>query len=537
MCLKRAIFEEKSLNLRTIFGIKIDMKLFRHISGLICWTLVAIGLTSCLGSGNDSETVVTDYYNCIVTSFSLEDNTNVCSGLSKYSFTIDNYGLSDDSIHALYPNDGIIFNPDSLPRGVIADSVKISVSFSKPDSVYLELFGLDGELGQYAQFSSDSAFYFGSYPDARMTIVARGGNRKTYHIKVNVHKVEGDTIVWHDYTDEMWADMNITDQRTDTIGQTLYWFVEENGQSYKVSTSKLSENSPTEWQAMADVSVAEGELLDLKTLYNWHNQLYAIGKINGRLMTSADGFHWEVANSGQTFVTILGNQYKTKDVYGNWNQDSLNVIVKVDDAYRFAVSADASNWHVAQQIPDNFPVTGFTRPIWTEARSNYGNLTSRLYITGGLTVSGQFVSSTWSCDGWNDDVHGPNWVEFLQDEMPGMTGTSVLEYTIDSDKPKTFWLLHPGFTATGDVPTNRLYNKYYTTLFYSEDSGVSWHRLSRYYTQYADNTSIGKVACNSAFYDPQSFRMYFFGGRRADGTFKTSVWGGCLNSLTFDKLR
>ena len=107
--------------------------------------MVAMGLTSCLGSSNDSETVVTDYYNCIVTSFSLEDNTNVCSGLSKYSFTIDNYGLSDDSIHALYPNDGIIFNPDSLPRGVIADSVKISVSFSKPDSVYLELFGLDGE--------------------------------------------------------------------------------------------------------------------------------------------------------------------------------------------------------------------------------------------------------------------------------------------------------------------------------------------------------------------------------------------------------
>ena len=70
MCLKRAIFEEKSLNLRTIFGIKIDMKLFRHISGLIYWTLVAIGLTSCLGSGNDSETVVTDYYNCIVVNLS-----------------------------------------------------------------------------------------------------------------------------------------------------------------------------------------------------------------------------------------------------------------------------------------------------------------------------------------------------------------------------------------------------------------------------------------------------------------------------------
>lgn len=512
------------------------MKLFQHISGLFCCALVALGLSSCLDS-NDSETVVTNYYNCIVTSFSLVDNSNVCAGLSGYSFTIDNYGLSDDSIHALYPDDGIIFNPDSLPYGTIADSIKISVSFSSPDSAYLKLYGADGTLGQYAQFSTDSAYYFASYPDARMTLVARGGNRKSYHIKVNVHKVVGDTIVWRDYTDELWTGMDITDQRTDTIGSTLFWFVEEGGRSYKASTSQLGEGSPLDWQPMADVVVAEGELLDLTTLYNWHGSLYAIGKTNGRLMTSKDGFNWEVASGEYTFTSILGNQYKTKDVYGQWNSDSLNAIVKVDDAYHFAISADASDWHVAQQIPDNFPVTGFTRPIWTAARSDYGNLTSRLYITGGRTASGELVSSTWSCDGWGDKVQGPNWVEFAQDGLPGMYGASVLEYTLDSDKPKTFWLLHPGFTASGDVPTNRLFGKDYTTLYFSEDSGVSWHRLSRYYTQYADNTPIGKVACNSAFFDPQTFKMYFFGGRRADGTFKTSVWGGQLNSLSFDKLR
>ena len=512
------------------------MKLFRYISGLFCWAIVALGLTSCLGS-NDSETVVTNHYNCIITAFSLEDNSSVCSGLSNYSFTIDNYGLSDDSIHALYPDDGIIFNPDSLPYGAIADSVKISVSFASPDSAYLNLYGLDGTLGQYAQFSSDSAFYFASYPDARMTLVARGGNRKTYHIKVNVHKVVGDTIVWHDYTDELWADMNITDQRTDTLGKTLYWFVEEDGQSDKVSTSLLSENSPTEWQPMANVVVSDGELLDLATLYNWHNRLYAIGKTQGKLLTSADGHNWEVACNDYTFAAILGNQYRTKDVYGRWNQDSLNVIVKVGDAYHFAVSANATDWNVNHQIPENFPVTGFTRPIWTAARSDYGNLTSRLYITGGLTASGEYVSSTWSCDGWSDNVKGSNWVEFAQDELPGIYGASVIEYTLDSDYPKTFWLLHPGFTASGNVPTHRLFGKYYTTLYYSEDSGVSWHRLSRYYTQYADNTQIGEVACNSAFFDPQSYRMYFFGGRRADDSFKTSVWGGQLNSLTFDKLR
>ncbi len=512
------------------------MKLFQHILGLLCSAFLALSLTSCFDS-NESETIITNYYNCIVTSFSLEDNSNVCDNLSSYSFTIDNYGLSDDSIHSLFPDDGIIFNPDSLPYGTIADSIKISVSYSSPDSAYLKLYESDGTLGQYGQFSADSAFYFASYPDARMTIVARGGNRKTYHIKVNVHNVLGDTIAWHDYTDELWADMAITDQRVDTLGSTLYWYVEENSSSYKVSTLQLNAEDINEWQPMADVVIADGELLDLTTLYSWHDRLYAIGKTGGKLMSTADGYNWEVTNSNYTFASILGNQVKTKDVYSVWNNDSLNAIVKVGDEYHFAVSADAANWHVAQTIPENFPISGFTRPIWTSARSNYGNLTSRLYITGGITAAGQLVSSTWSCDGWSDDVQGPNWAEFPQAELPAMYGASVIEYTINSDYPKTFWLMHPGFTETGEVPANKLYNKYYTTLYYSEDSGVSWHRLSRYYPQYADNTSIGKVACNSAFYNPKTYQMYFFGGRYPQNAFKTSVWGGQLNSLTFDKIR
>lgn len=511
------------------------MKLFQYISGLACALVLATSLASCLDS-NESETVVTNYFNAIVTKFSLEDNANVCSGLSSYSFTIDNYGLSDDSIHNRFPNDGIIFNPDSLPVGAIADSIKVSLSFSAPDSVYFNLYDTNGVLGQHSIFSKDSALYFASYPDCRLTLVSRGGNKKTYHIKVNVHKVNGDSIMWHDYTPELWADMDITDQRTDTLTNAYCWFVEENGQRNKLSKSPMGA-TPINWQPMADVVIPEGDLLDLATLYNWHDALYAVGKNSGRLLRSTDGYNWEVSAPEHIFQTILGNQYRTQDVYGNWNSDSLNAIVRIDDRYHFAVSANATDWEVRQPIPAEFPITGFSRPIWTPARNNYGNLTSRLYLIGGVTAQGTLTSSTWSCDGWSDLQRGPNWAEFPQDELVPMQGASVLEYAIDSDRPKAFWILQPGITATGQVPTNKLFGKLYTTLYYSEDNGVSWHRLSRYYTQYADNTPIGQVSCSSAFYNHRTFQMYFFGGRNADSTFKTSVWGGALNSLTFDKKR
>lgn len=510
------------------------MKVFQHITGWVCIVLCALGFDSCLDS-NESETVATNVYNTIVTSFSMETNVNVCDGLNKYHFTIDNYGLSDDSIHRLFPNDGIIFNPDSLPAGSIPDSIKVSMTVSSPYSVLFNLYGTDGKLGQHSNFSSDSALFFGSYPDCRLTLTALGGNTKTYHIKINVHKVVSDTISWHNYTTELWSDRNIEDQRVDTLGNKLFWFIQEGNHNY--ASTSLFGDSKCEWQPLADVTTPEGELLDLTTLYNWHDALYAVGQNSQKLLTTIDGYNWEIANDELTFTSILGNQLKTSDVYGNWNSDSLNAIVKVGNEYRYAVSADAHQWNVENIIKPNFPIKGFSRPICIAARNKYGNLTSRLYIVGGVTANGDLVSSTWSCDGWLDADKGPNWEDFEQNELPAMQGASVIQYTLDKDHPGSLWLLQPGLKADGSIPTNRLYGRDYTTLYFSEDNGVSWHRLSRYYTQYADNSSLDAVSCSSAFHNPADFRMYFFGGRRQDGTFKTAVWGGTLNSLTFEKIR
>lgn len=506
------------------------MKLYRHISHLFCSALLAVGLSSCLDS-NESETIVTNVYNAIVTSFSLEANSEVCPNLSIYTFTIDNYGLSDEEIHRRFPDDGIIFNPDSLPVGTIPDSVKVNLSYGAPDSVYFKLYDAEGTIGQYANFANDSALYFASYPDCRLTLVSKGGVRKTYHIKINVHQVKADTVVWRDYTDPLWVGMEITDQRTDTLGDSYCWFVEESGLRDIVSFA--SKRNVRQWSDKAEVTVAGGDLLDLSTLYNWHGALYAIGRNSHELFTSTDGKNWQSACSVYKFESVLGNQLSTRDGYGKWNKDSLNAVVRIEDAYRFATSADGQNWNIAQQIPDNFPVRGFSRPIGTEARSNYGNLTSRLYITGGLTAKGELVSGTWSCDGWSAADKGPNWEWFEQNEMPAMTGATVLEYTLNAEQPKSFWILQPGTDATGVAPTHTLYGLSHTTLYYSQDHGVSWHRLSRYYKAYADNSYLGALACNSGFCD-EEYRMVFFGGTRADGSRNTCVWGGQLNSLTFN---
>lgn len=509
------------------------MKVINQIKFLLWAAAATLTLSACLG-GSDAETVTTNYYNAIVTSFSLNDNSDVASSLSSYSFTIDNFGTSDATLHARYPNNGIIFNPDSLPYGTIADSIKVSVSYSSPDSAFFCLYSLDGKLKQFSYANADTALYFASYPDIRLNISSRGV-RKVYHVKVNVHKVAGDTIKWRNYTDDLWDSKVVSDLRADTIGSTVYWFA-ETGTNNQVITSDLT-NRPTQWTEPANVSVTGGELLDLKTLYSYHNALYAVGKQSGSLLTSTDGYNWQTANSELQFTTILGNQLAVRDVYGKWNSDTLNAIVRVDGDYHFAVSTDARQWRVDNKIPANFPISGFTRPASVAARPSNGNLTSRLYIVGGKTADGSLSSSTWSCDGFSEIEKGCNWAEFPHTNLPGMQGSTLVEYALDSDHPKAFWILQPGLGADGSIPQITCYERQYATLYYSEDSGVSWHRLYDSYPKLADNSAFSDFVANSVICHPKTYEIFMFGGQKTDGTFATKLWGGQLPSLTFKKVR
>ena len=511
------------------------MKLINQIKILIWTAATSLIFTACLGDNEGAETVVTDYYNTIVTSFALVDNADVASNLSKYNFTIDNYGTSDAAIHEKFPNDGIIFNADSLPYGTIADSIKVTVSYSAPDSAYFCLHTYDGKLRQYSNVSGDSALYFASFPDVRLHIAARG-NHKVYHVKINVHKINSDSIKWRSYTDELWGDTFITDQRTDTIGSTAYWFA-ETVTGNQVITSDLKSKFK-EWTAPAAVSVEGNELLNLQTLYSWHNALYAISKNSNALLTSVDGYNWQIANKDYEFVNILGNQLATKDVFGTWNSDTLNMIVHYEDAYHFAVSANAKDWRIDKVIPRNFPISGYSRPISVAARPNNGNLTSRIYIVGGKVADGRSLSSsTWSCDGYNEDESGCNWAEFPHGNLPAMQGGSVIEYALDNDHPKSFWILLPGFNTDGSIQQATHYGRNYATLYYSEDYGVSWHNLYSKYPKMADNSAFANYVSNSVICDPNDYEIYFFGGKASDGTCFSKVWGGVLPSLSFIKVR
>ncbi|MBQ0056326.1 MAG: hypothetical protein KBT20_01605 [Bacteroidales bacterium] len=513
-------------------------RILQRILSAVCLSVVAVSLTGCI-DGNDSETVVTNMNNASVKSLSMSDNSNVCRSLSSYKFTIDNYGQSDPDLVSEWSDEcfarkdslsilptGLIFNCDSLPKGSIADSIKISMSYSAPSSVRFYHYDAEHTLLKVVNFADTQVVWFDDYAVTRLEIIARDGyTAKNYLVKVNVHQCETDTIVWQTLTESAFDAAGISSQRVDTLADRLCWFVTMDDDSQLLRTADINGDA-TVWSD--PLTVASPSVIDLATLYNWDNTLYAVGA-SGDLLSSSDAQTWTVASSDFQFVSLLGVQLPRWNVKAD---DTLNAVARlcavVNDGgtYRFACSSDGLSWQLdnvnidgTSVVPESFPVTGFTRPLSVAARYTAGNTTSRLYIVGGVRADGVLTASTWSFD-------GSSWAEFEQLILPAMQGASIVTYTRDTAHPGAFWILHPGVMADGSVTS---------MLYFSDNSGVTWKKMSRELSRYSDTSVLNAKACASAFFSPKNYRIFFLGGQDADGLQLTDIHSGVLPDLTFSK--
>lgn len=505
---------------------------YKNITKLTGILSVCVMMSSCLGSKEESEYIQTNAGNALVTNFALKDNSDVGSKLSNYSFTIDHYGQSDPVMHALYPNDGIIFNPDSLPYGTIPDSVKVTVGFNSPKSVHFNLYNREGELKQFSDYANDSALWLASYPDVRLKLTSYDESVvKTYHVKVNVHKVRTDTIVWKTFTESVWGGLDIKDQRVDTLNGNLMWYVKLADGNYSVKSNVL--RGMKSWSQEQHVESLTGEDLDLETMFGYKGTLLAVNRNDCSLWSTNDGIHWAVKSKSMKFVNILGVLQEVKgdniDKY-YWHPDQLAVIAEVDGELKIRYSEDmGETWSDDgkgdKSIPVNFPVKGFVRPVGTPAKASLGNVSSRITIVGGQNKDGELLQTVWCCErkAWAD-------VSGTGSALPKMYGGSIMRYTLDSEKPNTFWILWPGVLEG---------NKVSNDIYCSEDNGVSWHKMKQRYGRkaFGDTSKLEALACSSAFYDPKSYQMYLFGGSRTDGTMSTSVYGGVYSNLTFQTIK
>jgi hypothetical protein len=489
-------------------------------SGLLGLATVFL-VASCNGETTTYET--SGENDAVLTAFSLSDNDSVCSSLSSYGFTIDQYGTSDVSLSEQWGGAGIIFNSDSLPLGSVPDSVVVSLSYSSPSSVLFFQYDAQGQVLDTVNFASQTYLDFSQCALTRMEITAEDLiTKRSYIVKINIHTVEGDTIHWKYTAQSVWENNDLSDQHVEPLGENLYWYL-QNGEGQYVAQQAL-EGDLTSWGEASALQTTSA--LNLRTMYTWNNRSYAISQEGGKLMTSTDATTWtevsttffgttaDASSTTVEFVNLLGVSLKTRLM-----DETLFAIVRSADTYYFATTTEGQTWQLGEQLPDNFPVEGYTRPISVAARPSLGTVTSRFYIVGGKTADGTLISSTWTCD-------GTQWAEFKQPYLPAMSGASIARYTTDTDYPETFWILFSGETTSGTS----------NTLYFSENSGVTWRKLYMEYPEFTDNSAFTPVAYTSAFVT-SDYRILLLGGRDADGAQRTDVATGQLIKLTFQKRR
>ena len=510
------------------------MNLFRpSISRLTIGALALIGLcTSCLGDGNQSETIVTDYNNPTITSVSFSSNTKVCAALDSYKFTIDQLGNSDPELiqrcKGLWEGDeytqqpGILFNADSLPVGTVADSIKVSMNYSAPYSVKFYQYDEDLNLLHTTNFADTQIIFFDDYAVTRVEITAKDRlTKKSYFFKVNVHTIASDTIQWQYLAEEIFDASSVIDQRVDTVGTTLCWYTTLSDHSQQVRTADLCGDVTVWSDPQAVVASAE---LDLGTLYNWNGLLYAVAT-DGSLQSSSDGISWSVASSAYSFVSLLGVQLPAKN-----NGEYLQAIANVGGEYSFVRSNDGATWTLntvvvgadtTALVPAGFPIHDFTRPISVAANLKGGSTTSRIYISGGVLADGTMTASTWTCD-------SAHWVEFDQTCIAPQRRATIIQYRLSLDNDAPFWIMQTGERENGTVSD---------TLYFSENCGINWRLLSREFYKYGDTYQIAPFGCSSGFYNPQNYRIYFIGGRDQEGRQTSQIVTGLLNKLAMKPKR
>lgn len=476
------------------------------------WSLWAILCCSLISCNEDVDDVYEfpDDSNALITSFSLSDNRAVCPALSSYAFSIDQYANSDPALADEWPGAGVIFNSDSLPYGSVPDSVEVKLSYTYPRAVLFYQYDETGAVVDTVDFSKKTTLNFVDYAKTRLEVTAQDGvTKRSYFVKVNVHQVIGDTIAWKYCAEDLFDTSDIIDQRVEAVGRNLYWFTERNDASQAVRTGSY-DTRLTEWSA--EQSLEAPETLNLQTLYAWDRTLYAVSR-SGRLLASSDGLRWTMVSDACEFINLLGVTLKSKG-----SADSLRAVIRQEEGYCFAASADGTTWIAGATLPAGFPVEGYTRPISVPARPAAGTVTSRLYLVGGRTADGMPVSSTWTCD-------GRRWAEFPQRQLPAMSGASIVRYTLNTDHPETFWILFSGETESGMNGE----------LYFSENNGVTWKRLGSEYKSYADVTNIAPAAYASALCDEETYRLYLVGGKDGSGLQRADVATGQLVKLTFRK--
>lgn len=484
-------------------------------------------LTAAVACNDDSNSSIESYgpdTSVAITGFKLKANSEILANLDTVFFSID-------LEHA------VIFNADSLPKGTkVTDLIPVISYPSSVSEAVITMTGGEKRTGEvnYKSNPSDSIDFTG---DVVLRLTAQDGTTtRDYRLKVNVHKMESDTLMWDQMASSTLPSRgeNPTGQKSVKRGESVYCMVREADGSLTVSHS--AQPGPGSWESQG---VQENGTFDIRTFSATNDAFYILGT-DGTLYTSTDAAQW--SDTGRRWTAVLGG-------FGS-------ALLGID-------SQEGRLRHVS--YPDIYPVSDLEEDFPVKEYSNLGVFTNKwspdptCILSGGLKADGTPAAGIWAFD-------GSQWACLSTGGAATLNDAALIPYYIYR-KTSVSWIMSEFkiWLLVGGRKTDGTPNR---TVYMSYDNGVNWisavdyMQLPEYITsliqadpivlEHGMNANLQdawkkmparqaapwmiKHELNGYELSWQCPYIYLFGGRDGEGRLSTTVWRGVLNRLTFTPL-
>lgn len=474
-------------------------------------------LMSCNKDKDDDDSTVYSYstseQTTLITAFGLQADADVLASLDSVHFTID------------YDN-GLIYNADSLPVGTDISKLKVTVKFlNTVSSAVFKITGATEQADTSINYTTSMTQALDFTGKTILTVTSVDNSCvKDYEVKVLVHKVTPDTLIW----DESWR-RDLPGYRHSAIGHKAV----KQGDTYRIMNYNSAQecylftasapNQPTwdkQWVNLPFIP-------QIPSLTATDAALYMLDT-DGVLYTSADGLSWN--GCGVTWYSMLGAY-----------NDCVLGIVRGDDGYYYDQYPRSEDF-VATRVDDSFPVSHSSDMIVT---NNTWTVSQQAMIVGGLDSQGRAVSDVWGFDGskWGkiNNVHST--------VLPALTDATLFAYY--TYKPvsgirryalQETWYVMGGKLADGTLNGN---------IYLSSTQGITWYKsdstivqpgfMPKFYGAQAF-VNIETLTAASGNYLPRRIQsqitswecpyIYLFGGYNDQDALLPYVWRGVYNRMT-----
>lgn len=480
-------------------------------------------LSSCNKKTETEEEIYMPASSVAVSSFSLKSKSGSKVKVDSVFFSID-------------LNQGVIFNADSLPVGTDVTKLVAVIGYpSSASAVTLTQTGgkYTGEI-DYKTNPSDSVDFSGKVV-LKITAEDKETTR-SYNIKVNVHKMEPDSLVWDELQVIPMPSRLSAPKQQKTVGykDTSYTLLQESDDSYTLAVA--TDILAGEWDKKTPAFDFEPEV---RTLNATSDRLFLLDKA-GILHTSADGMTWE--NTGMIWTNIIGAYGDAMLGMRSEGGTLVHTCWPLEAGYK------------ETPVRSDFPVAEYTDFV------QFSNRWTTLpigFMVGGRLADGSYTSKTWGFD-------GDHWAVLSEAQTPEVAGATLVPYFVYRKTTSSLvqtefsvWLLIGGQRSDGD--NNRV-------IYASYDNGVNWYGVDKQMQlpdhfpdlkgldglmvewpkqaslkdNWTDTASRALPGMARVKYEVEDYEVYWdcpyiyiFGGTNENGTLNDMIWRGVLNRLTF----